>query len=63
MKKIYHITVNLTEEENELIQRIATDTERKPAELARILLLRQARQLWQTMSQEQSAELVPNYKA
>ena len=63
MKKIKHITVNLTTEEAELIERIAEDLERKPAELARILLLRQARQLWQTMSQEQSAELVPNYKA
>lgn len=50
MKKTNHITVNLTDEEMELIERIATDTERKPAELCRILLMKEARRQWASMS-------------
>ena len=46
-KRTNHITINLTDEENELINKLAEQEERKPAELARILLIRQARQQWQ----------------
>lgn len=59
MKKIYHITVNLTEEENELIKRIAQDTERKPAELARLLLMKEARRQWASMSALNNEPLQP----
>ena len=59
MKKNYHITINLTEEENELIQRIAQDLERKPAELARILLLKEARRQWASMSALNNEPLKP----
>ena len=50
MKRNKHYLINLTEEENELIERIAQDTERKPAELCRLLLMRAARQQWANMS-------------
>lgn len=38
MKRQKHITVNLTDEESALIERLAEIYDRKPAELARILL-------------------------
>ena len=37
-KRQKHITVNLTEEENALLNRLCEIYERKPADLARILL-------------------------
>ena len=46
MKREKHITINLTEQESELIERLAELTERKPAELARILLNRAALTEW-----------------
>lgn len=46
MKRIKNITLHLTEQESELIERIAELTERKPAELARLLLCRAALQEW-----------------
>ena len=59
MKKTKHITVNLTQEENELIERIAEGLERKPAELARLLLLREARRQWASMSALDNEPLRP----
>ena len=46
MKRIKNITLHLTEQESELIERLAELTERKPAELARILLNRAALNEW-----------------
>ena len=57
-KRTNHITINLTDEEMELINRLAEQEERKPSELARILLIRQARQEWQKQ-QPISADFEP----
>lgn len=46
MKRTKNITLHLTEQEAELLERLAELTERKPAELARILLNRAALNEW-----------------
>ncbi len=45
-KRTKHITVNLTEDEMALLERLAETYERKPAELARLLLTRAALAQW-----------------
>lgn len=59
MKRVKHYLINLTEEESEMIERIAQDTERKPAELIRILLMKAARQQWASMSALNNEPLQP----
>ena len=46
MKRNKHITVNLTDEEMTLLNRIAEMYDRKPSELARILLNRATLAEW-----------------
>ena len=45
-KRTVNITLHLTEEESELLERLAELTERKPAELARLLLNKKALEEW-----------------
>lgn len=45
-KRTVNITLHLTEEEAELLERLSELTERKPAELARILLNRATLNEW-----------------
>lgn len=52
MKRTNKITVNLTDEEMELINRLAEIGERKTSELARLLLMRQACQEWGKLQPE-----------
>lgn len=58
MKRTKHITINLTEEESELIAHLAEINERTPADLARRLLMRQAFKEWGDM-QPKGEELTP----
>ena len=51
-KRVKHITINLTEEESDIIERLAAIGERKPADLARLLLMRQAVKEWGEMQPE-----------
>ena len=45
-KRTRALTVHLTEEEAQLIERLADMSERKPAELARLLLNKKALEEW-----------------
>lgn len=60
MKRNKHITVNLTDEEINLLNKIAELYERKPSELARILLNRATLAEWQNIqSKEHPENLAP----
>lgn len=61
-KKIIHITVNLTEEEGQLLNKIAEATQRKPAELCRLLLIRSAVELWADIQAKQNPENRPAFR-
>ena len=58
-KRNKHITVNLTQEESDTIQALADIYDRKPADIARILLNRAAFAEWVKVQAEQHpSELV-----
>lgn len=60
MKRTKHITINLTEEELKMLERIAEHNERNKSEQARVLLMRQARKEWGGISnQEHPQNLQP----
>ena len=57
-KRRNQITINLTDEERELIERLSEIYERKPAELVRILATRKGLEVWGSM-QPKGEELTP----
>ena len=59
MKRVKHYLINLTEEEAELLERLAEEQERKTSELARILLIREAKREWAIISQLDNKPLTP----
>ena len=60
MKRTKHITINLTDEELEMLERIAEHNDRNKSEQARVLFLRQARIEWgQIQNQEHPQNLQP----
>ena len=52
-KRTEKITINLTEEENELLKKICEHNERKPSEQARILLLRECGREWAKIQEQE----------
>lgn len=60
MKRIKNITLHLTEEEAELLERLAELDQRKPSEMSRILLVAAALDKWgQIQAQEHPSDLIP----
>lgn len=55
-KRTRALTVHLTEEETQLIERLAEREERKPAELARRLLIKKALEEWAKIQIEEHPE-------
>ena len=49
-KRTNKMTINLTDEELELLQRVSEENERKPSEQARVLLMRACRLEWGNIS-------------
>ena len=52
-KREQNMTLHLTKEEWELIQRISEHNERKPSEQARILLLRECGREWAKIQEQE----------
>lgn len=55
-KKTKHYTINLTEQEAELIERIALETNRRPAEVLRLLVLPPAFKWWRDFNNREHPE-------